>query len=75
MNWNKIGNNVRKATDGLSSKIFGIMKPSRLPYLRFHRRTELVGNVYPYERSEKIVREIESKKSQAAASVRGFQNR
>jgi len=75
MNWNKIGNNVRKATDGLSSKIFGIMKPSRLPYLRIPRRTEPVGNVYQQERSEKILREIESKKSQAVALVRGFQNR
>lgn len=29
MNWNKIGKNVRKATNGVSSSIFGIMK-SRL---------------------------------------------
>ena len=47
MSWNRNGKNVRNATDGLPSKIFGIMKPSKSPYLRIPRRTELVGNVYP----------------------------
>ena len=27
MNWNKIGRNVRKATNEMSSKIFGITEP------------------------------------------------
>jgi len=75
MSWNRIGKSVRKATDGLSSKIFGMMKPSKSSYLGTSRRTELDENVYPSVQTEKFLREIESKKSQAVASVRGFQNR
>ena len=75
MSWNRIGKNVRKATDGLSSKIFGMMRPSKSSHLGISRRTELDENAYQSMQTEKILREIESKKSQVVASVRGFQNR
>lgn len=75
MNWNMVGNNVRKAMDGLSSKIFGIMKPSKSPYSKILRKTELVGNVYVHAQDEKILREIEIRKSRAIGVLRSFQNR
>lgn len=74
MNWNKIGKNVRKATGGVSSKIFGMMKTPRPPYLKTLETAELVGSVYRYGQREKILREIEAKRSQAFGFVRRFQN-
>ena len=75
MNWGEVGKNVRKATDGLSTKIFGIMKPSKSPHSKIPRGTELVGNVYLHAETQKILREVEFKKSRAFEVVRRFHNR
>ncbi|MDH5460019.1 MAG: hypothetical protein OEW71_03165 [Candidatus Bathyarchaeota archaeon] len=74
MNWNKIGKNVKETTNDLSSKIFGIMKPSKSPYLKIPRKAGIVKSPYSHEQAKKILREIELKKSRAIALVRRFQN-
>jgi len=75
MNWNTVGRNFRKATDGLLSKIFGVIKPNRSTYSKILRKAELVGKVYPDVHTERILLEIELKNCRAIQFVRGFQNR
>jgi hypothetical protein len=72
---NKIAKNVRKSTDVASGEIFGVIKPYRLLCSNIPRKAELVGNVYSYAQTEKILGEIELRKSRAIEFVRGFQNR
>ena len=74
MNWNTVGRNFRKATDGLLSKIFGVIKPNRSTYSKIPIKAELVGNAYPHVQTEKILLEIELKNSRAIQFVRRFQN-
>ena len=74
MVWNQIGKNVRKATNGMSSKIFGMIKPPRSLYSEILRKAEGVESAYPHKQAQKILQEMESKKSQAIAFVRRFQN-
>ena len=73
MNWNNVGRNVRKVTDGISSKIFGIMKPSKLPSSKIQE--EWIKKSDSYNQMKKVVNEIELKKSRAIEFVRRFQNR
>lgn len=73
MNWNNVGKNVRKITDGISSEIFGIMKPSKLPSSKIQE--EWIKKSDSYNQMKKVVNEIELKKSRAIEFVRRFQNR
>ena len=75
MNWNIVGKHVRKTTDGLLSKILGVIKPNRSTYSKILREAELVGNAYPHAQTEKILLEIELKNSRTIQFVRRFQNR
>jgi len=74
MGWNKKGNDVKKALEETSDRIFGIMKPRKPPYSRSHGETEPDNSVYLYEQAEKILREIEVKKGWAIEFIRRLQN-
>jgi type I site-specific restriction endonuclease len=74
MNWHRVGKNVRKATDDLSTKAFGIMKTLKSPYRKVLRGTELVENVHTHAQNEKILRELEFARARAFEVVRRLQN-
>ncbi len=65
MNWHKVGKNIRRATGGLSSKIFGAMKTTESPHLKAPKGTELVGNACRHEQTEKNLRELEFARARA----------
>ncbi len=75
MNWHKVGKNIRRATGGLSSKIFGAMKTTESPHLKVPKGTELVGNVTRHEQTEKNLRELEFTRTRSFDVVRRIQNR
>ena len=74
MNWNEVGKNVRKTSNSLSSKIFGIINTPKSRHLEISGKEKSVGNTSQYYRTKKILLEVELKKSQAISFVRRFQN-
>jgi len=75
MSLNEIGNNVRKATDIVSSKIFRVIKQSRSQYPIIPGRAELVENIHAHTQGEKIMQKIECRRSRAIEFLCRVQNR
>lgn len=65
MDLNKVGRDVDKTADGLSSRLLGIMKHSKSPYFKIRKENELVRTIYSDVGSRKISAEVEFKRSRA----------
>ncbi len=65
MDLNKVGRDVDKTADRLSSRILGIIRHSELPYFKIRKENEQVGTVYSDVGNAKIPWEVEFKKSRA----------
>lgn len=74
MNWHRIGKSVRKTTDGLSTKVFGIMKTPKPRYSKASRESEFTGNVYTHVQTEKTLQELEFVRARAFEVIRRLQN-